>query len=285
MNIIVTLTTIPDRLHNTLYRKDIKLCIDALLNINYDNYEIHFNIPDIYQQTGESYIIPNWLKEECEKNPFLKIFRTKDYGSATKLIPTVDRVFDPNAIIISVDDDMIYHPELINQHVKNQNTWPEYLVGYDGMRSRNKDGSFAHRFQDMRDYYFSAVGCNSLVDILQAYKTISYKRRFFEDDFKKFLQERGTWCDDTSISAYFAMKKRGRLCTFYSEDSIFENYDEWMSNLRCTFPIVEYTEHGPQEGCNLTRAILEGDESIEHKTTDLYKKYIDVGYIDGNWDY
>lgn len=146
MSIIVTLTTIPARLHNTLYNKDIKLCIDALLNFNHNNYEIHFNIPKTYKQTGEAYIIPDWLKKQSEKHLF-KIFRTKDYGSATKLIPTVERVSDPNTIIISLDDDMVYHPELINEHVNNQKTWPDYAVGYDGMRSRNSDGSFANFFK------------------------------------------------------------------------------------------------------------------------------------------
>lgn len=285
MNVVITLTTIPERLHNTLYRHDIKYCIDALLNINYDNYEIHFNIPETYKQTGEDYVIPNWLKEKCETYNFLKIFRTEDYGSITKLLPTINRIKDPNQMIITLDDDMIYHPEIINEHIKSQKKWPEYLIGYDGIRSRESDGSFASRFKDARDYYFSAVGCNSLVDILQAYKSISYKRSFFEDDFEHFIKEEGTWCDDTSISAYFAMKKRGRLCTFYPEDKIFDNYDDWTNNLRHTFPIHKYTEHGPQEGCNLTRANLEGNQDINSKTTNLYQKYIDVSYIDGGWDY
>jgi len=284
MDIIITLTTIPDRLHNQKYRHDIKYCIDALLNINYDNYEIHFNIPEIYKQTGEDYIVPDWLKEKCKEYPFLKIFRTTDYGSATKLIPTVERVTNPNAIIITVDDDMIYHPELINEHIKNQNMWPEYLVGYDGVRSRNTDGSFSTHFKDHRDYYFSATHKNSLVDILQAYKSISYKRYFFGSDFTDFMINEGTWCDDTTISAYFAKHKRGRLCTFFEGDIFYENYDEWLKNLQQTFPIQRYTEHGSKEGCNLSREQSNKDPKVSQKTQDLYKKYIDIAYQDKNWE-
>jgi len=277
MKPILTLTTIPARLHNKTYNIDIKHAIKALLSMNYEDYEVHFNIPNKYNQTGEDYIITDWLSDLESENNFLKIYRTEDYGSVTKLLPTVKRIEDPETIIIACDDDMIYHPEVINEHIKNQNKWPEYLVGYDGMRSRNIDGSFASRFKDMRDHYFSAVGCNSLVDILQAYKTISYKRRFFEDDFETFILEEGTWCDDTSVSSYFAMKKRGRLCTFYPEDKVYETHDEWIKNLRHTFPITKYTDHGPKEGCNLSRQSTDKEEY--HKATQsLYKNYLDKCY-------
>jgi hypothetical protein len=283
MDIVVTLTTIPDRLHNTSYRHDIKYCIDALLNFNHHDYEIHFNIPEFYQHTGEEYIIPDWLQEKCESYNFLKIFRTKDYGSATKLIPTVQRITNPDCTIITVDDDMVYHKELINEHIKNRQSWPDYVVGYDGIRSRNTDGSFASHFKDHRDHYFSATGRNSLVDILQAYKSISYQRSFFKEDFTEFMINEGTWCDDTSISAYFAKHKRGRLCSFFKDDTVCEKYEDWMKNLKNTFPIDRYTDHGSKEGCNLSREKNTNNETVKDKTNNLYKKYLDICYQGQVW--
>lgn len=276
MKIIITLTTIPERL-NSVYNYDMRHCINSLLNQNYQgDYEIHLNIPNVYSKTGDEYIIPEWLSEIDDER--LKVFRTDDYGSITKLRPTVERVEENDTIIIVVDDDMYYHEELINEHIKNRQTWPNYVVGYDGMRSRNTDGTLSNHFGDTRDYYYSSLKRNSLVDILQHYKSISYVRGFFEDDFFNFIDENGTWCDDTTVSAYFAMKKRGRLVTYFEGDNDFENYDEWMSNLRHTFPIKKYIEHGSLEGCNVARQNnTDGD-----KTKNLYK-FIDISYADGGW--
>ena len=50
----------------------------------------------------------------------LKIFRTEDYGPITKLYPTVERITNPDTIIVVADDDLIYHPEMLVEQVKNQ---------------------------------------------------------------------------------------------------------------------------------------------------------------------
>ena len=57
------------------------------------------------------------------------------------------------------------------------------------MRSRNVDGTMSNYFGDSRDYYFSSLKRNSLVDITQHYKSVSYLRKFFESDFMDFWNE------------------------------------------------------------------------------------------------
>jgi hypothetical protein len=280
MNIILTLTTIPERLHS-IYNYDMRFCIESLLNQNYTKeYEVHVNIPNVYSKTGEQYTIPDWLQEIEDIR--LKIFRTDDYGSITKLIPTLERSTNSDDIIIVVDDDMVYHPDLINEHLNNRDKWPEYAVGYDGIRPKNVDGTPANYFNDSRDHFFSATGINALVDILQHYKSVSYKRYFFEDDFVNFIDKYGTWCDDTSVSAYLASKKRPRLATYYSEDKIFNDFDTYLSNLKHTFPITKYVEHGSEEGCNLARS--KNDKVANEKNTYLYKQYIDNSYLGRDWE-
>lgn len=276
MKIVLTLTTIPERL-NSIYNFDMRYCIESLLNQNYDGeYEIHLNIPKTYKKTNAEYIIPDWLNEIQDKK--LNVFRTEDYGSITKLIPTLQRIDDGETIIIVLDDDMYYHEELINEHIKNRLNWPEYVVGYDGIRARDVDGKFARYFNDSRDYYFSSLKMNSLVDIVQHYKTVSYKREFFKEDFFDFIDEYGTWCDDTTVSAYLAKNKIGRLITYYDGDKDFSNYDEWLNNLRHTFPIKKYVEHGTNEGCNISRK----ENNDEEKTKILYK-FLDESYNDKVW--
>jgi hypothetical protein len=278
MKKIITLTTIPTRLQSK-YGYDIKYCLDSLIEQNHDDYEIHLNVPFIFSRTGEKYIIPDWMENYTSNDKF-KLFRTEDYGSITKLIPTIERTKDDNTIIIVVDDDMVYHPELINEHIKNREKWPNYVVGYDGMRSRNVDGTMSNYFGDSRDYYFSSLKRNSLVDITQHYKSVSYLRKFFESDFMDFWNEYGVWCDDKTISAYFAYKKRGRLVTYFESDPDFNTYDEWLSLLRKTFPIEKQTQHDTDEGCNLNRS--EDNHEDNQKINNLYK-FIDNSYIGKNW--
>ena len=48
---ILSLTTIPTRLVSD-YGYDIKYCLESLLNQNYNDYEIHFNIPYVFKKTN-----------------------------------------------------------------------------------------------------------------------------------------------------------------------------------------------------------------------------------------
>jgi hypothetical protein len=93
MNIILTLTTIPSRLSDSS-DYGMKSCIESLLNQNYNEYEIHINIPGRSKQTGEEYIIPEWLKEIS--NDKLKIFSDlEDLGPVTKIYYTLQRITNP----------------------------------------------------------------------------------------------------------------------------------------------------------------------------------------------
>jgi len=265
--IIITLTTIPSRLRE-VYPDDIRSCLDSLLNQSYTGeYEIHLNIPYNQKSTGEEYIIPEFLTLLTINNPKLKIFRTNDYGSGTKLYPTLKRIEDPESLIIVVDDDLVYHEDLIVEQIENQIRFPECIVGYDGLRSKD------NIFGDVRDYYFTSNYRDSRVDILQHYKSVSYKRRYFEIDFMDFVEENYSWDDDLLSAAYFSFKKRDRIATFHKEDIKFPTLEEWqeMGGVT-TFPILRHTQHESLEGCNLMR-----HNKVEGNHDNLYK-YIDRGY-------
>lgn len=279
MKVILTLTTVPTRLVS-IHQYDIRYCIDSLLEQDYkDEYEIHFNIPNNYKRTGEPYIIPDWLSERVNNNKKLKIFRTEDYGSVTKLLPTVQRVTDPETLILVVDDDHVYDKETISQHVKNRGKWPQYAIGYDGQRSRNPiNNKHASFFGNPKDYWVTATGRNHYVDILQHYKTVSYMRSFFEEDFETFLKDHGTWCDDKTISAYMSLKKIPRVVTYHLREAghKYMSHEEWMENTDCTFPISKHTGHETKEGVWFAR----NEAPEEEKINLLYTEFIDKGYDD-----
>jgi hypothetical protein len=268
MSVIVTLTTIPSRL---AYRKDVGVlaCLNSLIDQDtLIDYEIHMNIPKISNRTGEHYIIPEWLTELSVENPKLKLFTDlEDYGSITKLIPTVQRISDPNTIIIVCDDDLIYHPKMVEVQVENQSKYENTCIGYDGVRGDSP------LLGDIRDHFVVSLPfpLTQTVNYLQHYKTISYKRSFFDDDLlsDEFLGQ--SWADDIVLGAY--MTKRGitKLVASYEHETKIETLEQWQSRGGVTtFPVLAHTHHESLEGCNLNR---------HDKEDDNFMYFVKKGYL------
>lgn len=224
--IVISLTTVPNRLNVSNLTNSVKTVIDRLTTLSYPEYEIHFNIPFYNKKTREEYIIPEWLINY--KSEKLKIFRTEDYGSITKLIPTIDRLTDPEDIIITVDDDLEYMDGFIEYHLLKRKDYNDSAVGFAGMGAINGDCHFC-----------TTVKKDVRVKILEGYKTVSYKRSFFDDDFKDFAI--GNWNDDMIISAYLGMKEIKKYVVAYDGDTDFSPRVE-------SFPVIG---HLPNEkgGC------------------------------------
>lgn len=261
---IITLTTVPSRL-SAEHSTGIKICISSLMNQKYPKpYEIHFNIPYTNKQSGEAYAIPDWLKQlQGDK---LKIFRTEDYGPITKLYPTVERVTSPDTIIVVVDDDLVYHPEMLIEQVKNQFKFEKSAVGYDGI------DLWEPEFDDVRDHFVTAHRKNIRVKVLQHYKTISYKRSFFNDDYRPFIDEYYKWNDDLLMSAYLGKHNIKRIFTYSDEHTPdLQTKEEWdRGNAAITFPILSHTHHDSNEGCTLFRSA-----NIPHFKKSPYQNLIE----------
>lgn len=240
---VITLTTVPERLNQPV-EDGFKLVIQSLCEQNNEDYEIHLNIPKIYSVTGEPYIIPDWLKSYCDKYEHLKLFETEDLGPPTKVVPTIQRV-DGNTLIIVVDDDLVYHPEMVNEHIKHHQILPNSVILYDG---RNLTSP---KYGDLRDSWVLTVGEVLRVKELQHYKSASYFARYFEDDFfKDFLGQ--TKSDDVLMSYYFRFKKIKMFVVPYeSEIEKVKTFEEWnMFQGVTTFPVIRHANSVMNTGCN-----------------------------------
>lgn len=269
MKNIITLTTIPSRLKDE-GENGIKKCIASLINQKYDGeYEIHFNIPKKNRKTGEEYRIPQWLFDLVFAYPKLKLYEVpEDLGTMTKIVYTLRRETDPNSIIIICDDDLVYHPKMVEEQVKNQNKYENTAVGYDGCRAERENGE--ELFHDARDHFVVSVYKNIYVNYLQHYKTVSYKRKFFEDDFEQFI-ELGSWNDDITIGAYLTKKNIKKMVSFYEFDEKLITADQWTKKGGVfTFPVICHTHHEGMEGCNLFRS---------EKANDNFNTFLNLGYL------
>jgi len=246
--VIITLTTIPNRLNTT--NGGLKPVIDKMLNLSYSNYVIHLNIPEICKKSGEKYIIPQWLTEI--NNPKLKIFRTEDYGSLTKILPTLMRLDrNDNSVLITIDDDLEYIDGFIEYHLEKRKQYPNSALGFAGLSAI--DGSC---------HFCTTLKKDTRVKILEGYKTISYVNSFFKQDFfDEFVGK--SWSDDIIISAYLGKHNIEKIVMNYNKDSDFNPRVE-------SFPIVG---HLPNErgGCFWFR-----NENINDNADIWYK----LGYLE-----
>jgi glycosyltransferase involved in cell wall biosynthesis len=252
MNAILTLTTIPSRLNSCFNgdnKKGLIACLDTLVNQSYQDYEIHFNIPEFNDSTGEEYVVPSWLINYSDK---IKIYRTKDYGPITKCVPTLERVRDPEAIIVICDDDMLYHKDMLLEQVNNQKKFPNSAVGYDGIDI--KDRSIFPDKGDVRGHFVVSINRDAEVRYLQCYKTVSIKRKFIEDDFfENFITQ--SWSDDIVLGAYLASKSIPRIVTHHIDDPKITDIDDWRKRGGpCkSFPCYGKTHQDTSDGCNFWR--------------------------------
>lgn len=234
--VILSLSTTPNRLSEIRDGWGIKQPIEKLLNLSYPNYEIHFNIPYINHKTSEEYVIPEWLINYSLNNDKLKIFRCNDYGSITKIVPTILRVDEPETTIITVDDDLIYEDGFIEYHIKKQKIHPDSALGFAGIGAY--DGSC---------HLCTTLNKDTKIKILEGYKTVSYKRKFFNDDFLTDFVGK-SWNDDLCISAYLGKHKIPKIVMNYNKDDNFNARVE-------SFPIVKVMSN-EYSGCYLYRLSL-----------------------------
>jgi hypothetical protein len=128
---IVSLTTVPKRINY------IKPTIVSLLKQKIKPKVIEINLGEDLFCNVE---IPSFLNDlDCVKIYWQK----KDYGPATKLIPTVERYKNKSEKIIIVDDDMFYSEnlilDLVNSDVKSNGKQVFCINGFVLSRSLQSD--------------------------------------------------------------------------------------------------------------------------------------------------
>lgn len=241
--VVITLTTVPERLSQPV-EDGFKLVLKSLCEQNYQDYEVHLNLPEVYKITGEKYVVPEWLNEYIKNYSHLKIFVTEDVGPPTKVVPTIQRE-QKDTLLIVVDDDLVYHSDMIIEHIKYHEKLPNSVILYDGR------GLYPNKFKDLRDSWVLTVGEISQVKNLQHYKSASYFVSYFEDDFfNDFVGK--TKSDDVLMSYYFKFKRIKMFVVPYEpEVEKVQTYEDWHKFQGVTtFPVLRHSNSVMRTGCN-----------------------------------
>ena len=168
--IIVSLTTSPKRIHT------LKAVLKRLMSQTVQPDKIVLNLPHVFKRTGETYDIPDYLHQ-----PWLYINRCEDIGPATKILPTRELVKDPDTIIISVDDDIIYRKTMIASFLKYAHLPYVLSGGVSGSYKQIKIGDdYLHMSQLIEGH---AGVCYRKKHLDKIKLSLGFKDCFTSDDF------------------------------------------------------------------------------------------------------
>ena len=188
MKLIISLTTLPTRWET------IQPCLESLVNQEYEDFEIHLNLPLSTKWDG------GFNKDEIKDiHPLIKVYYVEDKGPITKVYYTLQRFKGSNQRIVSVDDDVVYDKDMLNHYNEWAKKLPNDTLGYNGICI--VDGELT----PVRD-----VDTPTNVDILEGYKSVCYLPSHFEDDFFDEFWNRNIF-DDPTLSGYLKHKNINRL--------------------------------------------------------------------------
>jgi hypothetical protein len=208
---VATLTTMPDKYHK------LQKTLETINNQTFKFDAIYLGIPKISKRLNTPYPkLPKEIEQLCT------VVYCTDYGPITKLVGALLSENDPETVIISFDDDMIYPPDmvekLVNLHYKN----PSTAIGSSGMLLKYpcpmcaitpNENSFPFKISKFQIYEEGRR-----VDSIYGYPGALYIRKFFPtknnlQDFLKYaLIDKDMFLnDDIVISGYLSMHKIPRM--------------------------------------------------------------------------
>jgi len=138
--IYLGLTTIPPRLNG-------KGLIDTLLSLlkqTHKEITIVLSIPKISARFGIPYEITNPILKSMIDTKKIVLNYVEDFGPATKFIGLLHLPnLNPYDIMIFVDDDQVYHPELVENYVRQLTSFKDLrntkiAIGFSGFNMNEK---------------------------------------------------------------------------------------------------------------------------------------------------
>lgn len=210
--VVASLTTMPDR-----YQKIIKT-LQSLNDQDYKLDAIYLSLPIMSRRLKIPYPEPT---EEMRR--LCTIVPCTDYGPITKIAGGLLSEQDPNTIIITFDDDMMYPPTIVSALVDKALLYPDSAIGSSGMLLRyncpfcaitpNED-NFLYRIPK-----FVVPPEGRRVDSIYGYPGALYRRGFFpsleklDDEFFSYalIDHNTLMNDDITISGYLSLTQIPRL--------------------------------------------------------------------------
>jgi hypothetical protein len=165
------------------------------------------------QSAAVSELLVHCLKPPAlPAHPAVKILYGPDYGPGTKLLGALEYLGNEDALIVTVDDDVIYHPRLIETLVAGADADPAAALGFRGwLLDRRSEIALPGDYR-----------LHPEVDVLEGWSGAIYRRCFFEPGVSQAFRRCPScfWADDVWISGYLAERGISRRLLTTREEAL-----------------------------------------------------------------
>ncbi len=210
-----SLASVPDKVYISFSTspKRVSKLMPMLKTLDLEHVEkVFVALPEKYRDTEEYGPIP----EELLNFPKIEIIARdqKDLGPIMKMLPAIEKIgsTDPNAIVISVDDDVGFPKGAINELIYYANLFPKAII--------SGAGNYAETFGILTEEWpelgkaqkapFCGSGEISYCDTVEGWRAIAYRPRFVNIKRMKEIARLSKACrtsDDLVIS--YVLAERG----------------------------------------------------------------------------
>ncbi|MCB1436246.1 MAG: hypothetical protein KDJ46_03645 [Rhodobiaceae bacterium] len=192
--LVVSMTTIPER---------IDTLVPTLLSLREQTRaadRIILALPEKSLRSGKPYALPADLPKGID------ILRCVDTGPSTKLLPAL--LAEPEALVVAVDDDMIYPHDFLQTLVEAHRSFPAAALGWRGWRL--EPGVDPRHFEHV---WGSAVAQPTEVDILLGVWGYLIPPGALDKGVHDYAgwPDEVRWVDDVWVAAHLARRKVPRL--------------------------------------------------------------------------
>lgn len=163
--LVISLTTTPARIDR------IRPVLNSLIDQDTPADAILLAVPRFSRRENVEYRIPGWL----DRSGALTILRCDDWGPATKLIPALMQETDGETLLLTVDDDVIYPPDLVSTFHEWHSKYPDAALGYRGWSLPK-----SLRWQATKTLYATSARSVQPVDVLTGTWGYLVQPRFFD---------------------------------------------------------------------------------------------------------
>jgi hypothetical protein len=238
---VVSLTVLPNR---TTFINDVLL---SACNQNYTNFEVHINVPIKTKFDGEFDRNFKFLD-----HPKLKVFFVEDVGAITKIYHTLRRVEDKTLRIVTIEDDWIVDPNMLSVY--------NYLLQIEELQTAALGFAGIYPIGVPSNGNLLCVGClppdeYMEVGVLESYKTIQYRRDFFDEEFMTEWYNKH-YNDDLIIASWLGYKGIKKFLVPYPYETNFTNRTH-------SFPLGAQLPYGFSGVSHLREP--EGGSSVSYK--------------------
>jgi hypothetical protein len=206
MRVVGSITTIPGR---TL---KLMRTLKSLRTQDYPLDAIYLGIPKESRRLKKPYPeFPDEIKQLCTI-----VSCEHDYGPCTKIVGGLLNEDDPDTIILTFDDDVIYSPNLVSSMLTYHKEYPNIAIGSSGILLKygfpfySTISNCKGNWNTMTGFELTKEGRS--VDALCGFSSVLYVRKFFPikqnlyEEFLKYpLMDNDVYFnDDIMISAFLS---------------------------------------------------------------------------------